>query len=181
MKKALMFGFAAVVSMAMAAPAGEEKLGAGVTLKETTSIADVVKNPEAFVGKTIRIDGTATAVCQHMGCWMAVSASDKADAPTVRLKVEDGVIVFPVSAKGKAVSAQGVFEKIAATDAEGKEAAAEHAKHQAAAGGQQTAGHGAHQAAGHGAHQAAGQAEHQAGHDTASAKYQLRATGAIIK
>ena len=145
MKKALILVFAAAVSMAFTA--ADEKLGAGVSLKETTSIADVVKNPEAYVGKTIRIDGTATAVCQHMGCWMAVSESDKADAPTVRLKVEDGVIVFPVSAKGKAVSAQGTFERIAANDAEGKEAASEHAKHQA----------------------------------KATATYQLKATGAIIK
>lgn len=145
MKKALIFVFAAAVSMAFAA--ADEKLGAGVSLKETTSIADVVKNPEAYVGKTIRVDGTATAICQHMGCWMAVSESDKADAPTVRLKVEDGVIVFPVSAKGKAVSAQGTFERIAANDAEGKEAASEHAKHQA----------------------------------KATATYQLKATGAIIR
>lgn len=145
MKKALILVCAAAVSMAFTA--AEEKLGAGVSLKETTSIADVVKNPEAFVGKTIRIDGTATAICQHMGCWMAVSESDKADAPTVRLKVEDGVIVFPVSAKGKAVSAQGTFERIAANDAEGKEAAAEHAKHQT----------------------------------KATATYQLKATGAIIR
>lgn len=131
MKKVLMMALVAVATMAMTAV--EEKFGAGVTLKESTPIADVVKNPDAFVGKTIRIDGTATAVCQHMGCWMAVSESDTADAPTVRLKVEDGVIVFPVTAKGKAVSAQGVFEKIAATDAEAKEAASEHAKHQAKA------------------------------------------------
>lgn len=132
MKNVLMLGLAAIVSTAMTAAATttlDEKFGAGVSLKETTAIADVVRNPEAFVGKTIRIDGTATAVCQHMGCWMAVSESDKADAPTVRLKVDDGVIVFPVSAKGKAVSAQGVFEKVDATDAEAKEAASEHAKH----------------------------------------------------
>jgi len=145
MKKALILGFVAVATMAMTAV--EEKFGAGVTLKETTPIAEVVKNPEAFVGKTIRIDGTATAVCQHMGCWMAVSESDKAEAPTVRLKVEDGVIVFPVTAKGKAVSAQGVFEKIAPSDAESREAASEHAK-------QQT---------------------------KATATYQLKATGAIVK
>lgn len=125
---------AALVAATIAAgPVMEEKLGAGVTLAESTAIADVVASPETFVGKTIRIDGTATAVCAHMGCWMAVSASDAKDAPTVRLKVEDGVIVFPVSAKGKAVSAQGTFEKIAADDAEGKEAASEHAKHQASA------------------------------------------------
>ena len=145
MKKALILVAAAAVSMAFTV--SDEKLGTGVSLKETTAIADVVKNPEAYVGKTIRIDGTATAVCQHMGCWMAVSESDKADAPTVRLKVEDGVIVFPVSAKGKSVSAQGTFERIAANDAEGKEAASEHAKHQA----------------------------------KATATYQLKATGAIIK
>ena len=147
MKKALILVFVAAASMATAAFNGDEKLGAGVSLKDATPIADVVKNPDAFVGKTIRIDGTATAVCQHMGCWLAVSETDSADAATVRLKVEDGVIVFPVSAKGKKVSAQGTFERIAAGDAEGKEAASEHAKHQA----------------------------------KATATYQLKATGAIIK
>lgn len=147
MKNALILGFLAAT---LAVTPAEEKFGAGVTLEIATPIADVVKNPEAFVGKTIRVDGTATAVCAHMGCWMAVSESDKADAPTVRLKVEDGVIVFPVSAKGKAVSAQGTFEVIKADDAEGNEAASEHAKHQATP-------------------------------QAATAKYQLKATGAIVK
>lgn len=147
LRKVFAAAMAAVVSTALVSASAEEKLGAGVTLKDATKIEDVVANPEAFVGKTIRIDGTATAVCQHMGCWMAVSVSDKADAPTVRLKVEDGVIVFPVKAKGKAVSAQGVFERVAANDAEGKEAASEHARHQA----------------------------------KASATYQLKATGAVIR
>ena len=74
----------------------EEKLGTGVSLTEVTPIVALSERPADFVGKTIRIDGVATAICEHMGCWMAVSESDKADAPTVRLKVEDGVIVFPV-------------------------------------------------------------------------------------
>lgn len=147
MKKALIFAFVAAASVALAA---QEKFGAGVQIDQPTPIADIVKNPEAFVGQTIRVDGTATAVCQHMGCWMAVSESDKADAPTVRLKVEDGVIVFPVSAKGKAVSAEGVFERIKSDDVEGNEAASEHAKHQAKP-------------------------------DASTAKYQLKATGAIVK
>src|SRR5687768_18555934 len=129
MKKIILFGLGVVASVAMAQ--AEQKLGTGVALTQKTSIADVVKNPEAFVGKTIRIDGTATAVCQHMGCWMAVSESAKEGAATVRLKVEDGVIVFPVSAKGKAVSAQGTFERVKAEDVEGNEAASEHAKHEA--------------------------------------------------
>lgn len=146
MKKALVLGFVAILSMGLS----EEKFGTGVSLDTATPIADVVKNPEAFVGKTIRIDGTATAVCAHMGCWMAVSQTDKADSPTVRLKVDDGVIVFPVSAKGKAVSAQGTFERIKAGDAEGKEAASEHATHTAKPA-------------------------------AATARYQLKATGAIVR
>jgi hypothetical protein len=148
MKKALVLGFVAMASMAMAS--SQEKFGAGVALDQATPIADIVKNPEAFVGKTLRIDGTATAVCAHMGCWMAVSESAAEGAATVRLKVEDGVIVFPVSAKGKAVSAQGTFERIKADDVEGNEAASEHAKHQAKP-------------------------------EAATAKYQLKATGALVK
>ena len=51
------------------------------------------------------------------------------DAPVLRLKVEhEGAIKFPMSAKGKKVSAEGVFTAIGGDDAHGKEAAHEHAK-----------------------------------------------------
>lgn len=117
---------AAVVAAVVGVSAEEIKLGAGVTLKESTPIAALAKAPKDFVGKTVRIDGVATAVCAEMGCWMAVAPEGDTSGTTVRLKVEDGVIVFPMSAKGKKVSAEGVFEAVAAGDA--KEAAGEHAK-----------------------------------------------------
>src|SRR5688572_3343089 len=101
---------AALLCASVAVSAEEKKLGTGVSLKEATPIASLVERPADFVGKTVRIDGVATAVCEHMGCWMAVAPEGDAKATTVRLKVEDGVIVFPVSAKGKKVSAEGVFE-----------------------------------------------------------------------
>ena len=41
---------------------------------------------------------------------------------------KEGAIVFPMSAKGKQVSAEGTFEAIGGGDAHGKEAAEEHAK-----------------------------------------------------
>ena len=113
--------------------AQETKLGAGVTLKEATPVNALIAKPADFVGKTIRVDGVATAVCEEMGCWLALSADGAKDSKTVRLKVEDGVIVFPMSAKGKKVSAEGVFEEIGGTDEHAKEAAAEHGKHDAAA------------------------------------------------
>ena len=139
---------AAVLALGTVAMAAEEtKLGTGVTLKEATPIKALVEKPADYVGKTIRVDGVATAVCEHMGCWLAVAPESDPKGATVRLKVEDGVIVFPVSAKGKKVSAEGMFEEIGATDEHGKEAAGEHAKHEAAA----------------------------------SKKYQIKATGALIR
>jgi hypothetical protein len=65
-----------------------------------------------------------------MGCWMALASKD-APEKTVRFKVEDGVIVFPIAAKGKTASAEGVFERIGAADQHSKDAAKEHAEKQA--------------------------------------------------
>lgn len=143
--KALMS--AAIIALGIVVAAEETKLGAGVSLKDATPIKALIEKPADYAGKTVRIDGVATAVCEEMGCWMAVASTDDPKGPTVRLKVEDGVIKFPVSAKGKAVSAEGVFEAVAAKDDHANEAAGEHAKHDA----------------------------------SASKKYQIAATGAIIR
>lgn len=109
---------------------GSETFGVAPTLTEATPITTLSAQPAEFVGKTVRVDGVITAVCQMMGCWMALAPADNPNGPTVRLKVDDGVIVFPVSGKGKRASAQGVVERIATGDAEGREAAAEHAQHE---------------------------------------------------
>jgi len=118
---------AAILGLAFAGltAASGETYGRGVTMAEATSIQALYQHPEQFVGRTVRVDGVVDAVCEDMGCWMALA--DIADtSKVVRLKVEDGgEIVFPISARGKAASAEGVFEKIAAGDAEANEAAAE--------------------------------------------------------
>ena len=125
-----MKAFLAIGVLALVAPlaAGETRLGTGVSLKESTAIKALVEQPAAYVGKTLRVDGVATAVCSAMGCWMAVAAESDEKGATVRIKVDDGVIVFPMTAKGRKVSAEGVFEAVGG-NAEAKEAAGEHAKH----------------------------------------------------
>ena len=118
-----------MISPAVVIPGDEAKLGKGVALKKATPIELLTTKPKDFVGRTVRVDGIAKAVCAEMGCWMAVAVDETDPAsPTVRLKVEDGVIIFPMSAKGKKVSAEGVFEVIRTSDTEGKAAAGEHAK-----------------------------------------------------
>jgi hypothetical protein len=117
-----------VLALVTLLAAGETRLGTGVSLKESTAIKALVEQPAAYVGKTLRVDGVATAVCSAMGCWMAVAAEGDEKGATVRIKVDDGVIVFPMTAKGRKVSAEGVFEAVGG-NAEAKEAAGEHAKH----------------------------------------------------
>jgi hypothetical protein len=82
--------------------------GAGVSLKETTPLAQLIDRPSDFEGKTVRVEGVVTAVCMHMGCWMALTPEKGADTKTMLIKVDDGVIVFPQSAKGRRAVAQGV-------------------------------------------------------------------------
>jgi hypothetical protein len=117
---------AAVVAALVIPTAADTKFGDGVTLEKATSIEAILARPADYVGKTLRVDGVATAVCAHMGCWMAVAPASDPSGVTVRLKVEDGVIVFPVTAKGKRVSAQGVFEAVGGGDS--TDAAGEHAR-----------------------------------------------------
>ena len=65
---------ACVLAAATVAVSAEDtRLGAGVTLKDATPIKALIEKPGDYVGKTIRVDGVATAVCQSMGCWMAVA------------------------------------------------------------------------------------------------------------
>ena len=64
---------ACVVALAVVTLSAETKLGAGVTLKEATPVKALIEKPADYVGKTIRVDGVATAVCEHMGCWMAIA------------------------------------------------------------------------------------------------------------
>jgi len=118
----LAFGLATSAAVWAAA---DETFGTGVKLTESTPIKSLYDNPKAFVGKTIRLDGVVTAVCDSMGCWMALAPGESPDQ-TVRFKVDHGAgIVFPLSARGKKASAEGVFEAIAEADHEANEAARE--------------------------------------------------------
>jgi hypothetical protein len=83
----------------------EKKFGAGVSLTETTTIEQLLANPNAFKGKTIRVEGTVTDVCPKRGCWFEL-AGDK-PGQKVRFKVTDGEMVFPMDSKGMYAVAQG--------------------------------------------------------------------------
>ncbi len=103
----------------------EVKLGKPLELKDPVTIAEVFAKPENYVDKTVQVKGKVTEVCQMMGCWMALV--DPASNKNIRVKVNDGEIVFPKDAAGKTAIAEGKLVKVSLT----QEQAVAQAKHEA--------------------------------------------------
>ena len=81
--------------------------GEGVSAPDTMLVSELLADPEAYVGKTVRVKGTAVGVCAHRGCWINIASDTEGE--TVRVKVKDGVIVFPPEIMGDMVIAEGVW------------------------------------------------------------------------
>lgn len=107
---------AVVVSVSMLLASGPKKYGKDLTLKEPTKIAEILANPEKYQGKLVQIEGKVTDVCAKMGCWIKIDAGEGIEPVTV--KVDDGVIVFPIEAKGKTARAEGIVTVKTMTEAE---------------------------------------------------------------
>jgi hypothetical protein len=100
----------AALAAATPALAAEVTYGAGVGKAAAVKISELMAHPDKYVGKAVRVEGLITAVCPRRGCWMEL-ASDK-EFQAIKIKVDDGVMVFPLDAKGKTAVAEGVFTRI---------------------------------------------------------------------
>lgn len=100
-----------VLMMAGAALAGDDVkgkvYGEGVSAPDTMLVSELLAAPDEFIGKTVRVKGTAVGVCAHRGCWINIASDTEGE--TVRVKVQDGVIVFPPEIMGDVVVAEGVW------------------------------------------------------------------------
>ncbi len=72
------------------------------------TVAQVLAKPDSYLQQPFTVQGQIDAVCQKKGCWMQFATG--AAEPTFRLKVKDGDMVFPVSAKGKTAYAHGSLQ-----------------------------------------------------------------------
>jgi hypothetical protein len=77
--------------------------GEVITVKEATSLADLVKNPAAYKGKTLATEGKVTKVCQERGCWMGIQ--DASGTATVRM--HGHAFFVPTTSSGKHARVQG--------------------------------------------------------------------------
>ena len=98
-------GATAPAPVLVAAPTGE-KFGVGVTQPQSMPIEQLLADPKALVGQSVRVEGMIVDVCPKRGCWMDIAGT--APGQKVRFKVTDGEMVFPVDAKGKYAVVEGV-------------------------------------------------------------------------
>ena len=87
--------------------AAGRKFGKPLTLKDTTKISDIYASPDQFNGKRVRVQGPIVDVCAERGCWIAIGSDQ--EFQTLRFKVDDGVIVFPMEIKGQTAIVEGVL------------------------------------------------------------------------
>ena len=98
----------AALSLAVAFPlvAAVETFGAPLGKAEKVTLADLVKSPDAWKGKTVRTEGTVATVCQEKGCWMMLKAGDA----FVRVRFKDYGFFVPKDCAGATVALEGIFE-----------------------------------------------------------------------
>ena len=105
--------------------AAELKLGKPLTLDQPMVISQVLAKANSLTGKTVQVKGKVTEVCQMMGCWMALV--EPGTDSMLRIKVNDGDIMFPKESVGKMAVAEGELVKFTLT----KEQVVAAAKHEA--------------------------------------------------
>ncbi len=80
------------------------KFGAPLGDSPKVALADLLKEPSAWSGKTVRTEGTVATVCQEKGCWMILKSGEQ----SVRITFKDYGFFVPKDSAGRAVL-EGVF------------------------------------------------------------------------
>ncbi|UXR63957.1 DUF4920 domain-containing protein [Bdellovibrio bacteriovorus] len=105
--KKMIFVLVTVFSMSAFA---DKNFGAGAKFADAVPMSKIMKNPESYVGKEVTVSGVIVDVCEKRGCWMQLTSDYQNEK--VRIKVNDGEIVFPLESRGKKAAAKGEFKKI---------------------------------------------------------------------
>jgi len=92
----------------------EGKYGKGISLMVKNEIDSLLNIPNQYLGKDVLVSGEIAEVCPMRGCWIDIKGINTDSH--IRIKVTDGQIVFPLSAKGKYVDVQGKFTKLNFTE-----------------------------------------------------------------
>ncbi|MBI4705202.1 MAG: hypothetical protein HY744_29185 [Deltaproteobacteria bacterium] len=95
---------------------------AGVPL---VTVADLVARPEELAGRSVRLEGRVSAMCQHARAWFAVQNEGASEGAFVRVLTTPRFLV-PPGAIGKRARAEGTVELVEVSAEAAKHFAGEH-------------------------------------------------------
>ncbi|MEI6858756.1 MAG: DUF4920 domain-containing protein [Shewanella sp.] len=84
--------------------------GEGVKRELLIPVSTLMADPERYLDKNVTIKGTIVGVCEKRGCWMSIASDERFQ--TLKIKVKDGEMVFPLSARGKEALATGKLQAL---------------------------------------------------------------------
>jgi hypothetical protein len=84
-------------------PLSQKKFGQPVTDAKTTTLTDLVQEPAKFSDQTVKTEGTVSAVCKSMGCWMEIADS----SGQAHIKMAGHSFFVPRDASGHRAVVQG--------------------------------------------------------------------------
>jgi hypothetical protein len=100
--------------------AGWTGFGAGFTLHTAIPARELLADPAAYAGKTVRVRGTVSDVCRKRGCWMVLAEQGR----SVRVTMKDYGFFVPTDSAGATADLEGtLIEKPADPEAEAHYAA----------------------------------------------------------
>jgi hypothetical protein len=84
-------------------PTGYESFGAALAAGPYVAVETVLADPQSYVGKTLRVGGPVSAVCQVKGCWMHLGT----EANPVMVKFKDYAFFVPKDGAGRHAVLEG--------------------------------------------------------------------------
>jgi len=99
------FALAAFSLASCSTMADYDAYGAGVQQGDAVAVGEVLVDPAAFEGKSVRLTGPIHSVCKTKGCWMRVGDADQ----NVFVKFVDYGFFVPTDAEGREAIMEGVL------------------------------------------------------------------------
>lgn len=85
--------------------------GAKLSGAQTVALAELMKNPAQYAGKTVAIsDATVRRACEKKGCWMELASAQADKGPGVRVTFKDYAFFVPLDSAGRKAKVEGTVK-----------------------------------------------------------------------
>jgi hypothetical protein len=88
--------------------APRKTFGAPLGQSPEVALSDVLKAPDKFADRTVRVEGAVRAACTRKGCWMELSEAP--DAPGCRVTFKDYGFFVPTDSAGSKARVEAKVE-----------------------------------------------------------------------